>query len=146
MLNAAAFGKGKPNHQGRVLILSDEPNIRRALRITLVARGFEVTDTQTTEAAFEPYQLDGYDLVLLDDGSRENTGIEECRKIRSVSDVAVIMMSDANRREAEALAAQAGANDVICKPFDVSDIGHICSNTKRFRLASSFAMLLCFLG
>ena len=51
---------------GRILVVDDDPQIRRAMRATLTARGYQVSDTRTGEEALEKVRSETYDLVLLD--------------------------------------------------------------------------------
>src|SRR6516225_7315021 len=52
--------------EGRILVVDDEPQIRRIMRTTLVNEGYEVTDARSGEEALELFQADRYDLVILD--------------------------------------------------------------------------------
>ena len=51
---------------GRILVVDDDPQIRRVMRVTLVAQGFEVTDARSGEEALETLRREGVDLVVLD--------------------------------------------------------------------------------
>lgn len=68
---------------GRILIVDDEPKIRRALRSSLVLQGFEVGDARTGDEALEELCSDRYDLVLLDINMPGENGVGICRIIRS---------------------------------------------------------------
>src|SRR5437867_10921749 len=101
----------------RILVVDDDPQIRRVLRTTLIAQGYEVADARNGEEALERIRGEKLDLVILDMNMPGMSGLETCRLIRSGSDVAIIMLSvrDAEADKVEAL--DAGADDYITKPF-----------------------------
>src|SRR5262249_21236576 len=102
---------------GRILVVDDDPQIRRVMRVTLTAQGYEVDDARSGAEALEKLRRDGVDLVLLDMNMPGMDGIETCRLIRADSEVAIIMLTvrDAESDQVEAL--DAGADDYITKPF-----------------------------
>jgi DNA-binding response OmpR family regulator len=108
---------------GRILIVDDEPHIRRILRVTLVAKGYEVKEAQSGEDALMLLRSEKCDLLLLDINMPGITGLELCRNLRSNSDtmdVAVVVMSTGEEHRAKAL--DAGANDYLSKPFGVAQV------------------------
>jgi len=108
--------------EGRILVVDDEPQIRRVMRATLVNEGYEVEDVRTGRAALERIHSERFDLILLDINMPDMTGIETCREIRLVSDVSVIMMTvrDTERDKVEAL--DVGADDFVTKPFSMAEM------------------------
>src|SRR5437868_14745117 len=96
---------------GRILVVDDDPKIRRVMRITLVAQGYEVFDARSGEDALERIRANKFDLVLLDMNMPGIGGLEACRNIRAGSNAAVIMLTvrDAEKDKIEAL--DAGADD-----------------------------------
>jgi two-component system KDP operon response regulator KdpE len=104
----------------RILVVDDEPQIRRIMRAVLVAKRYEVADAECGEDALKLIRSAKYDLVLLDINMPGMTGIEVCREIRASSSIPVIVMSTGEENRAKAL--DAGANDYLKKPFDVSQI------------------------
>lgn len=134
---ANAFAGRDSGSQGRILVVSDEPNIRRALRIALVASGYEVTDTGTAEVPLKLRAPTEPDLVLLDNDISDNTGMETCRQIRNSCGAAIIVMGGGNLEETRARAFQAGADDHIGKPFGFPKImAFIRANMVRGRTLS----------
>jgi two-component system, OmpR family, KDP operon response regulator KdpE len=101
----------------RIMIVDDDPQIRRVLRTALVAQDYEVVDARNGEEALEKMRDDRLDLVILDMNMPRMNGLETCRIIRSSSDVAIIMLTvrDAESDKVEAL--DAGADDYMTKPF-----------------------------
>jgi two-component system KDP operon response regulator KdpE len=108
--------------QGRVLVVDDEPQIRRVMRTTLIAQGYEVIDARSGEDALELLRTERYDLVLLDINLPGMTGIQTCREIRSTSELAVIMMTVRNGQQDKVDALDAGADDYVTKPFGIPEM------------------------
>jgi DNA-binding response OmpR family regulator len=116
--------------EARILVVDDEPQIRRVVCSMLATKGYEVVDASTGEDALKLLRSEKYDLVLLDNILPGITGIEVCREIRADSDMAIIVMSAGHRTKAQAL--NAGANDYLKKPFGVSELfACVDSNLKR---------------
>jgi two-component system KDP operon response regulator KdpE len=106
----------------RILVVDDDPQIRRAMRTTLTGRGYEVSDARTGEEGLEQMRAGSYDLVLLDLNMPGMGGIETCRQIRSASDVAIVMLTVSNAEKDKVEALDAGADDYITKPFSTPEL------------------------
>lgn len=107
---------------GRILVVDDDPQIRRAMKSTLINRGYEVSDSRTGEEALDRLRSETYDLLLLDMNMPGIGGIETCRIIRSTSDIAIIMLT-VNRTEKDKVEAlDAGADDYVTKPFSTPEL------------------------
>jgi two-component system KDP operon response regulator KdpE len=104
---------------GRILVVDDEPQIRRVMRVTLGGAGYQVSDVRSGEEALEKLREDRFDLVLLDVNLPGITGIETCCRIRSQSDVRVIMLTVRNSNQDAVSALDAGADDYVTKPFSI---------------------------
>jgi len=107
---------------GRVLVVDDEPQIRRVLRSTLTARGYEVHDVRTGEDALESIRESRFDLVLLDVNMPGMSGLAACREIRAGSEVAIIMLTVSDSEEDKVAALDAGADDYVTKPFGTPEL------------------------
>ncbi len=107
---------------GRILVVDDDPQIRRVMRTTLSAHGYEVSDTRSSEEALEKLRAGTYDLVLLDMNMPGMGGIEACRAIRQGSDVAIIMLTVRNTEKDKVEALDAGADDYVTKPFSSPEL------------------------
>jgi two-component system KDP operon response regulator KdpE len=107
---------------GRILVVDDEPQLRRALRSTLSALGFVVADAPTGEAALEKLRTEKFDLVLLDINMPGLSGLETCRAMRARSDVSILMLTVRDRTEDKIEALDAGADGYVTKPFDVNEL------------------------
>lgn len=107
---------------GRILVIDDDPQIRRAMRTTLAARGYEVADARTGEEGLDELRSRTYDLVLLDMNMPGMGGIETCRLIRAGSEIAIIMLTVSNSEKDKVDALDAGADDYITKPFSTPEL------------------------
>jgi len=107
---------------GRVLVVDDEPQIRRVLRSLLTARGYEVHDARTGEDALESIRDSRFDLVLLDVNMPGMSGLAACREIRAGSEVAIIMLTVSESEEDKVAALDAGADDYVTKPFGTPEL------------------------
>lgn len=107
---------------GRILVVDDEPQIRRIMRTTLIGAGYEVEDAKTGEEAFEKMREFRPDLVLLDINMPGMGGLETCRAIRSDPNVGIIMLTVRNSEKDKVLALDAGADDFVTKPFSTPEL------------------------
>ena len=105
-----------------ILVIDDEPQIRRVLRATLSAHGYAISDAKNGEEALDSIRKERPDLVLLDVNMPGMGGIETCREIRRISDAPIIMLTvrDAERDKVSAL--DAGADDYVVKPFGIEEL------------------------
>jgi two-component system, OmpR family, KDP operon response regulator KdpE len=106
----------------RILIVDDEPQIRRVLRAALVGEGYEVWAAQRGEEALEIVRATRIDLMLLDLNLPDMSGTDVCRATRSGFDMAIIILSVRNSEQDKTAALDAGANDYVTKPFDISEL------------------------
>src|SRR5579872_3515348 len=107
---------------GRILVVDDDPQIRRAMKATLTSRGYEVSDSRTGEEALEKLRSETFDLVLLDVNMPGIGGIETCGLIRSSSDIAIIMLTVSSSEKDKVDALDAGADDYVTKPFSMPEL------------------------
>jgi two-component system KDP operon response regulator KdpE len=109
-------------NSSRILVVDDEPQLRRALRSTLSALGFVVADAESGEAALEMVRAEKFDLILLDINMPGLSGLETCRAMRARSDVSILMLTVRDRTEDKIEALDAGADGYVTKPFDVNEL------------------------
>ncbi len=106
----------------RVLVVDDEVQIRRFLRIALEANGYRVYETDRGGTAVQEAARLRPDLIILDIGLPDIDGLEVLRRLREWTPTSVIMLSvrDADRDKVAAL--DAGADDYLTKPFSVEEL------------------------
>jgi two-component system KDP operon response regulator KdpE len=106
----------------KVLVVDDEPQARRLLRIALISRGFEITDARSGEEALDSLRQEAPDVILLDLKMPGLGGIETCRQIRERSEVPIIVVSGEKREMEKVEALESGADDYITKPFGIEEL------------------------
>jgi two-component system KDP operon response regulator KdpE len=107
---------------GRILIVDDEPRIRRIMRTTLASEGYEVDEAKTGEAALEKVREFRPDLVLLDVNMPGMGGLAACRAIRADTSIAIVMLTVRNAEADKVQALDAGADDFVTKPFSTPEL------------------------
>jgi two-component system KDP operon response regulator KdpE len=107
---------------GKILVVDDDPQIRRVLKATLVGHGYEVTEARTGEDALESMAGEMPNLVLLDMNMPGMGGLETCRAVRGGSDIPVIILSVRNTEKDKVAALDAGADDYVTKPFGIEEL------------------------
>ena len=106
-----------------VLVVDDEPPLRKVLLTTLSARGFAVEESGSAERAIELVRQGTFELILLDINMPGMGGIEACRRIRGLSPEAAIVMVTVRDEESDIVQAlEAGADDYITKPFRFGEL------------------------
>jgi len=118
----AAGGAHRAVNAGRILVVDDEPQIRRVLRATLTSKGYEVVDARTGEEALEALRDSRFNLVLLDINMPGIGGLETCREIRASSEVSIIMLTVHDAENDKVAALDAGADDYVTKPFSTPEL------------------------
>ena len=105
-----------------ILVVDDEPQIRRVMRTTLSSNGYAVVEAKSGEEALEVIRKERPELVLLDLNMPGMGGLEVCREIRDQSDIAIIMLTVRNSEHDKVLALDAGADDYVVKPFSMEEL------------------------
>jgi len=105
-----------------ILVVDDEPQLRRVMRTTLTDLGYTVIDAKTGEDALELLRHDQPDLILLDLNMPGIGGLETCRAIRETSEVPIIILSVRNTEREKVQALDAGADDYVSKPFGIQEL------------------------
>ncbi len=107
---------------GRVLIVDDEPQIRRFLKPALAAAGYEVLTAETGEEALRLLASAAPDVVVLDLGLPDMDGKDVLREARAFSRAPIIILSARDREAEKIMALDAGANDYVEKPFGIGEL------------------------
>lgn len=105
-----------------ILVVDDEPQIRRVLRSTLSFRGYTISEAKSGEEALELVRKRKPDLILLDVNLPGMSGVETCREIRRSSDAPIIMLTVRNAERDKVVALDAGADDYVTKPFGIEEL------------------------
>ena len=107
---------------GRILVVDDEPQIRRIMRTALIGAGYEIDDAKTGEEALEKVREYRPDLVLLDINMPGMSGLAACRAIRADTSIAIIMLTVRDSEADKVGALDAGADDFVTKPFSTPEL------------------------
>jgi two-component system KDP operon response regulator KdpE len=109
--------------RGKVLIVDDEPSIRRAIRTTFGTLGFDIAEAVTGEQALPLLRSSNFDAVLLDVNMPGMGGLEACREIRrQFPRMPVLMLTVRDNEDDKVEALDAGADDYVTKPFPVREL------------------------
>lgn len=116
----------------RVLIVDDEPQIRRVMMTALAANRYQASEARTGEEALERLREEERDVILLDMNMPGMGGMAACREIRAASNAAIIVLSVRDSERDKIAALDAGADDYMTKPFSVNELmARIRANLRR---------------
>ena len=134
--------------QGKVLLVDDDASIRRALRTTLSALGFEIEEASSGEQAISFVRTERYDAVLLDINMPGRGGIEACRNLRRLAPgLPILMLTVRDSADDKIDALDAGADDYITKPFHVGELtARVRSAVRRSRQAQGESETVIAIG
>ena len=107
---------------GNILIVEDDPNIRKLVKVNLLKRGYTVSEAEDSHQAMALFQENSVDLVLLDLVLPGLSGVDVCTWIRSRSDVPIIILSVRHEEDLKIAALDAGADDYVTKPFSPEEL------------------------
>ena len=110
------------NDSPRVLVVDDEPQIVRGLRVVLRNAGFEVDSAGTKEEALDALSHRPPDAVLLDLVLPDGSGVDVCRQVREWSHVPIVVVSAVGDEREKVRALDAGADDYVTKPFGSQEL------------------------
>jgi two-component system KDP operon response regulator KdpE len=109
-------------NSANILVVDDEPQIRRVLRSTLSFRGYTIIEVSSGEEAVDLVGRVKPDLILLDVNLPGMSGIETCREIRRITDAPIIMLTVRSAERDKVIALDAGADDYVTKPFGIEEL------------------------
>src|SRR5512144_1029698 len=107
---------------GKILIVEDDPNIRKLVRVNLIKRGYTVKEAADSSQALSLFQEEPVDLVLLDLVLPGLSGVDICAWIRTRSEVPIIVLSARSEEDLKVAALDAGADDYVTKPFGQEEL------------------------
>jgi two-component system KDP operon response regulator KdpE len=105
-----------------ILVVDDEPQIRRVLRATLCTNGYDVVEAKNGQEAIEMVIREHPDLILLDVNMPDMSGLEVCSKIRLSFEGPIIMITVRNSEKDKIVALDSGADDYVVKPFAIGEL------------------------
>jgi two-component system KDP operon response regulator KdpE len=105
-----------------ILVVDDESSILRAVSGGLDARGYRVTTASDGRSALAEIARRSFDLVVLDLGLPDVDGVEVCRRVRTWSEVPIVILSAEGSEERKILALDEGADDYVTKPFSMPEL------------------------
>jgi two-component system KDP operon response regulator KdpE len=108
--------------EGRILIIDDEVQIRRFLRICLTAHGYDVIEAARGETGLARAGESGPDIVILDLGLPDMDGAEVIRRLREWMNAPILVLSVRAEEAQKVAALEAGANDYVTKPFGIAEL------------------------
>lgn len=106
----------------RILVVDDEPQIRRLLVVALGSYGYTVLEADCGRAALAACEVDHPDAVILDLGLPDIDGQEVIRRLREWSPVPIVVLSVRQHEREKVAALDSGANDFVNKPFSVPEL------------------------
>ncbi|MDW7755454.1 MAG: response regulator transcription factor, partial [Brevefilum sp.] len=107
---------------GHILLVEDDPNTRKLVRVNLQKRGYTVSEAEDSHRALTLFQEMPVDLVLLDLVLPGLSGVDICAWIRARSDVPIIILSARLEEDLKVAALDAGADDYVTKPFSPEEL------------------------
>ncbi len=105
-----------------ILVVDDEPQITRVLRTTLVAKGYEIRVANDGEMALEIMKDWAPNLIITDLMMPNLDGVQLCKRVRTMSQVPIIVLSVRGQERSKIEALDAGADDYITKPFSMGEL------------------------
>lgn len=111
-----------PSNAPMVLVIDDEPQIRRLLRVTLEANGYRVSDAANGQDGIVQAAQRRPEVILLDLGLPDMEGVEVLRRLREWTQIPVIILSVRDREDDKIAALDAGADDYVTKPFSAGEL------------------------
>jgi two-component system KDP operon response regulator KdpE len=111
-----------PSHAPRILIVDDEPHVRKFLRLCLQAESFNVLEAGTAEEAITLVHSAAPDLMILDLGLPDIDGRQVIRDVRLKSDMPILVLSGRTEDSEKIAILEQGADDYITKPFAMRDL------------------------
>jgi two-component system KDP operon response regulator KdpE len=106
----------------RILVVDDEPQITRVLRTSLSSQGYDIRVANDGETALEILKDWTADLVITDLSMPNMDGLELCRRLRTKSQVPIIVLSVKGEEQTKVKALDAGADDYVTKPFGINEL------------------------
>ena len=125
----------QPEPPTRILVVDDEPGIRQLLRVGLVPDGYVVSECDNGMSALDAVRRRDADLVVLDLGLPDVSGLQVIKRIRyAQSDIPIIVLSNRNDEVSKVAALDLGADDYVTKPFGIEELLARIRVLRRYRI------------
>jgi two-component system KDP operon response regulator KdpE len=112
----------QPAERTRVLVVDDEPQMRKLLSVSLESRGYRAEVATGGEEAIERLGSGQFDMLLLDLGLPDTDGLDVCRRVREWSQIPIIVISVREHDRDKVAALDLGADDYVTKPFSMDEL------------------------
>jgi two-component system KDP operon response regulator KdpE len=109
-------------NETKILTIDDEVSILRLLSVALTGHGYNVDEASTGEEGIKKIAEGKYDLIILDLGLPDISGLEVLKKVREWSDIPIIILSVRDQDDDKILALDSGADDYLTKPFSMGEL------------------------
>jgi two-component system KDP operon response regulator KdpE len=106
----------------KILIIDDESSIRKLLRVSLEANGYQIVEAQTGQEGLQKILEERPEVILLDLGLPDKSGLTILKEIRQWSQTPIIILTVVDNDQIKVEALDGGADDYITKPFSVSEL------------------------
>ena len=128
-----------------ILIVEDDPQIRRFLRATLTAESYQYHEAVTAEDGIAQANSRRPDLILLDLGLPDRDGLEVIRRVRESSQMPIVVLSARGQEKDKIAALDLGADDYVAKPFSVGELlARIRAALRRSSGSAQDGAVVCF--
>jgi two-component system KDP operon response regulator KdpE len=106
----------------KILVIEDEPSLKKFLRITLQSQDYTVIEATRGEEGIRHAATSGPDLIILDLGLPDIDGVQVARRVREWSSIPIIVVSARGKEQEKVIALDSGADDYLTKPFGVGEL------------------------
>ena len=122
----------------RILVVDDEPQITRVLRTSLSSQGYDIRVANDGETALEIMKDWTPDMVITDLAMPNMGGLELCRRLRTTTQIPIIVLSVRGEEKSKVQALDAGADDYVTKPFGMEELqARVRANLRRTAASDS---------
>jgi two-component system KDP operon response regulator KdpE len=126
----------------RVLVVEDDPEMRKALSLNLTARGYRIVTAATGSAALDEAAAMNPDVIVLDLGLPDMDGMDIIQAIRGYSRTPIVVLSGRSGSADKVDALEAGADDYVTKPFDINElVARLRAATRRANPDDMYAVI-----
>ena len=111
-----------PELQHRILVIEDDPPLRRFLRVTLETQDYQILEAANAADGLRQAASEQPDIIIMDLGLPDSDGVEVIKKLRAWTTLPIIVVSARGKEREKVVALDGGADDYLTKPFGVSEL------------------------